>query len=78
MSVRFYTRFNLQNDYTAEQVRPYLDEFSRIQDTRVAMLRAEYQKEIQKLKNKRVVFIGDSITSDNLGYRVSASVAKAM
>lgn len=75
MSVRFYARFNLQNNYSMVQIQTYLEEFSRIQDTRVAMLRSKYQKEIQTLKNKTVVFIGDSITNDNLGYRVSACKA---
>jgi lysophospholipase L1-like esterase len=89
MAGRFFMRFNLHSSVghfpvTAdifEHLLPYdrktlqeeLDDFERIQSDRTGNLKQKYPCEIEKIRNKRVLFIGDSITSDNLGYRVSVT-----
>ena len=86
-----FVRFNLHNslccfpaslevlkplvDISEEALREYLLEIDRIQNERVVRLQATYTKEIEKLKGKKVLFLGDSITNDNLGYRESVSRA---
>ena len=75
MSERFLIRFNLQNEATEETRREYLDEFERMQSERIDRLKNTYHGEINILRGKRILFLGDSITSDNLGYRMSVSRA---
>ena len=91
MSGHFFARFNLQNAVgnfpasatllsafsgeSPEQSQSYLDTFQQIQDDRVNRLRQKFGKEIETLRHKTVLFLGDSITSDNLGYRASVSDA---
>ncbi|MBQ7336120.1 MAG: SGNH/GDSL hydrolase family protein [Clostridia bacterium] len=86
-----FVRFNLHNslcsfpaslevlkplvDISEEALWEYLLEIDRIQNERVVRLQAACAKEIERLKGKRVLFLGDSITNDNLGYRVSVSRA---
>ena len=91
MAGRFFMRFNLHSSVghfpvsadIFERLLPYekselaseLADFERIQNRRVARLRQEYPGEIELIRGKKVLFLGDSITSDNLGYRVSVSRA---
>lgn len=85
---RFFMRFNLQGHfpataevferllpYSKEELAPELDDFERIQNTRAECLKQKYEKEIEILRGKKVLFLGDSITSDNLGYRGSVTRA---
>ena len=85
MPKRFFMRFNLQNGVghfpaTAEvgaalqnadpqEIQGYLDEFENIQTARAERIGACFDKASSHLSGKKVVFFGDSITSDNLGYR---------
>ena len=91
MNSRFFARVNLQNGVSnfpisekllsafsgeePKQARSYLDDFQQIQKNRVKRLRQKFGKEIEMLRHKTVLFLGDSITSDNLGYRASVSSA---
>jgi lysophospholipase L1-like esterase len=75
VSERFLLRFNLPNDAADEARRGVLNEFETIQAERVERLRETCAEEIRSLRGKRVLFLGDSITSDNLGYRPSVSRA---
>lgn len=91
MSGRFFMRFNLHSSvghfpatcdiferllpYDRAELQKELDDFEVIQGKRTEGLKNKYKSEIEKLKNKRVIFIGDSISSDNLGYRVSVTRA---
>lgn len=71
MADRFYARFNLSRaDFLV-----FKDEFDKLQKERVERLKEEFKNDIEALQNKKVLFIGDSITSDNLGYRISVSLA---
>ena len=75
MSERFLLRFNLEN-HAADEVRArYGAEFDATQTERVSRLRKAFAEELRVLRGKRVLFLGDSITSDNLGYRTSVSRA---
>ena len=73
MSERFLIRFNLSCRAAEEERREYLEEFKRIQDERIRRLGEKLGRETELLRGKRVLFLGDSITSDNLGYRTSVS-----
>ena len=91
MSHRFFTRFNLQssaNHFPAtatigaalqntspSEIQGYLDEFEAIQAARADRMRALFGDRLAPLQGKKVVFFGDSITSDNLGYRTTVSRA---
>lgn len=89
MAGRFFMRFNLHSSvghfpvttdifehllpYDRKELQEELDDFERIQNNRISVLKQKYPCEIEKIRNKRVLFIGDSITSDNLGYRISVT-----
>ena len=91
MSGRFFMRFNLHSSVghfpvtcdIFERLLPYdrselqrdLDDFEAIQAQRIKKLKSKYANEIEKIKNKKVLFFGDSISSDNLGYRISVTRA---
>lgn len=86
-----FVRFNLHNSigcYPAElkilqplvsmneeELRDWLWEIDQIQKERSTRLQIQYANEIEVLKGKKVLFLGDSITNDNLGYRPSVSQA---
>ena len=94
MPTRFYMRFNLHSSaghFPAsvdifervlpggrEKLQSELDDFERIQSDRIARLKKDFFGEIEKIKNKKVLFVGDSITSDNLGYRRSVTRAATL
>ena len=71
MADRFYARFNLSR----EDFLAYKEEFDELQKAREEALKKELPYETATLNSKKVLFIGDSITSDNLGYRISVSRA---
>ena len=91
MPKRFFMRFNLQNgvnhfpataevgaalqNATTTEIQGYLDEFERIQSDRACRLQTLFGEQLSVLNGKKVVFFGDSITSDNLGYRATVSRA---
>ena len=85
MSVDFFVRFNLHNsvsasplsvevlkpllNYGAEELDRMLREIDRIQTDRAEAFKKKHPDAVGALKGKKVLFLGDSITSDNLGYR---------
>lgn len=94
MPSRFYMRFNLHSSAGhfpvsvdiferllpngREKLQAELDDFERIQSDRITKLKKNFPSEIEKIKNKKVLFVGDSITSDNLGYRASVTRAASL
>ena len=94
MPSRFYMRFNLHSSAGhfpvsvdiferllpdgREKLQAELDDFERIQSDRITRLKKNFPSEIEKIKNKKVLFVGDSITSDNLGYRASVTRAASL
>ena len=64
--------------YDRAELEKELEDFSSIQRKRTKRLKREYPDEIEKIRNKKVLFIGDSISSDNLGYRVSVTNAACL
>lgn len=71
MADRFYARFNLSH----EDFLVFKNEFDEFQNKRAKSLKKEFPKAVTALEKTRVLFIGDSISSDNLGYRISVSLA---
>ncbi len=71
MADRFLARFNLSR----QDFLVFKEEFDSFQNRRAERLKKEFPDETLTLENKKVLFIGDSITSDNLGYRISVSLA---
>ena len=85
MAGKFFVRFNLHNsicsypisfdilkplvDISEEELKDWLKEIDHIQNNRAMRLKTSYSQQIEKLNGKKVLFLGDSITSDNLGYR---------
>ena len=85
MAVDFFVRFNLHRSpsslpLSVEALRPHLKredeelacmlrEIDAAQAERAEALRKKYPEETTALCGKKVLFLGDSITSDNLGYR---------
>ena len=94
MADRFFMRFNLQNSVahypsTAEvfaalfsedeaETREILADFEAIQAARVGTIKEKLGDELSCLHGKKVLFLGDSITSDNLGYRVTVTRAAGL
>ena len=88
---RFNMRFNLYNCKTPfppkadlfaktlevpeEEMQGYANEFAEIQNARISALREKYGKRLDALRGVKTLFFGDSITSDNLGYRVTVTRA---
>ena len=52
-----------------ETVDALLADFERTRQREIAQLRQKYATLIQQLAGKRVLFLGDSLTADELGYR---------
>ncbi len=91
MAVDFFVRFNLHNSISssplsvdvlkpllrrgADEIKLMLEQIDNVQSLRAEKLRKKHPEVIGALKGKRTLFIGDSITSDNLGYR--GAVTKA-
>ena len=60
------------------EIQTYLDEFEGTQWENEKYLKMLFGKELEALRGKRVLFLGDSITSDNLGYRSAVCRAAAL
>ena len=81
MAVKFFARFNLHNSVSqkpisVELLRPYFDmsdseladmlcEIDNIQNARAKRLAEKYPSQVKLLTGNKVLFVGDSITSDN-------------
>lgn len=94
MSKRFFMRFNLQNsasifpctaevgasllDVEPNEIQGYLDEFNLEQKERSNKIRKIFGSKLSVLEGKKVLFFGDSITSDNLGYRPTVCLTAKM
>lgn len=91
MAVKFFARFNLHNSICREPIsvktmRPFLNmsndeiksmlcEMDEIQNARAEHLQKKYPSQVEILSGKKVLFLGDSITSDNLGYKETVTRA---
>ncbi len=73
MAVNGNIRFNLKFEYPKEEVKAELATYERIHTERILRLPASL--DLTPLRGKRVVFVGDSITSDNIGYRLTVTRA---
>lgn len=87
----FFIRFNLHNsicnypasfdvlkplvDISDEELEACLDNIERVHAKRAEMLSQSHVKEINALLGKKVLFLGDSLTSDNFGYRRTVTKA---
>lgn len=85
MAVKFFARFNLHNSISSdpisvEMMRPFMNmsdgeicamlcEIDKIQNKCAERLKEKYPTPTNRLRGNKVLFLGDSITSDNLGYR---------
>ena len=94
MAVKFFVRFNLHNSLcsdppSVETLRSHLNmsdgdigamlcEIDEMQNARAERLIKKYPKQAEALRGKKVVFLGDSITNDNLGYRESVTRAGSL
>lgn len=94
MAVAFFVRFNLHNSIcsnpiSVEMLRPFLnqsdgeigvmlDEIDALQNGRAERFRKKYPEQTKALGGKKVLFLGDSITSDNLGYREAVTRAAGL
>lgn len=91
MAKRFFIRFNIQKcsveaadefaniksyiDITDDEITGFLNEFDTIQKERSERVKKKCGDCIDKLYGKKVMFVGDSITSERLGYRTTVSMA---
>lgn len=78
MSAKFHVRFNLKNDLPSDEIAKYLSEFEAYTSEYAEKLSVCMSNEISSLYRKRTLFVGDSITSDNLGYRKIVTKACAL
>ncbi len=67
---KFFTVFM---DASEEDIQLKIDEIEAIHTQRSKMLKNKYADEINKIKGKKVLFLGDSISSDRTGYRKSVT-----
>ncbi|MBR3965775.1 MAG: SGNH/GDSL hydrolase family protein [Clostridia bacterium] len=61
-----------------DEIQTYLDEFEGTQLENEKHLKKLFAKELEALRGKRVLFLGDSITSDNLSYRTAVCRAASL
>lgn len=61
-----------------EKIIAQLAEFEEIRRIQVQRLKESYAAELAVLHGKRVLFLGDSLTADELGYRALVSDAAAL
>lgn len=71
MADSFNVRFNLSFNYPPKEMKEIYASYERIHNERILRLPDTFRA----LYGKRVVFVGDSITSDNLGYRTTVTRA---
>ncbi len=60
---------------TETEYQRLLNEFEAIQDRRAEALKTRFGNRISQIHRQKVIFIGDSITKDNLGYRTAVTRA---
>ncbi len=93
MAGKFFVRFNLHNslcsypasfdllrpfvDISDGELRGYFEEIELIHKQRAQRLKAN-TIHIEALKGKKVLFLGDSLTSDNFGYRRTVTCASEL
>lgn len=91
MSKRFFIRFNLHKsnfepadeptsiksfiDINDDEINEIFEEFEEIQKARSERVKKKCEDCISRISGKKVVFVGDSITSERLGYRTTVSLA---
>lgn len=94
MPVHSFLRYQLQNSLrqlpasadllatavgvTTDTVKGYLAEFEQIRQSAVLRLAQTCKTEADALRGKRVLFFGDSLTADEIGYRVFVSEAAGL
>lgn len=94
MSERFFIRFNMHKfagnpqdsvavfsaslNVEESKILAHLEEIEALQDARADSLRKKYPEEIKKLQGKKVLFLGDSLTSDRTGYRPAVTKAAGL
>lgn len=66
-------RFNLKFEYPYREVKAQFAAYELIHAERILALPKSL--DLSRLSGKRVVFVGDSITSDNIGYRLTVTRA---
>lgn len=80
MDLEFYVRFSVPDTHEVfndeqstkisnEEIRQTLKMFDSKQTSAASDLRIKYNEKIKAIEGKRVLFVGDSITFDRLGYR---------
>lgn len=52
-----------------------LEEIVTIQNQRAEFLKQKFNSDISKISGQRIIFLGDSLTKDNLGYRTAVTRA---
>lgn len=57
------------HDMSDAELQAFLDKIESVHAQRAEKLKNAYAEEIAVLRGKKVLFLGDSITSDNFGYR---------
>lgn len=91
MAGEFFARFNLHNSVASfpvkadifatllelpeEELQKHIDGFEEVQFRRIGLLKEKYADKLDQIRGKKVVFFGDSISSDNLGYRIAVTRA---
>jgi lysophospholipase L1-like esterase len=94
MPERTFLRYQLQNsirqiqaslplfsallEKEPQELAAHLRELEEIRHTGVQALRASHPEVIRKLHGKRVLFLGDSLTVDEIGYRPLVSEAASL
>ena len=93
MSERFYIRFNLHKSgvdrdipwvtpdlfqMSEQEVEEYARQCDVMHEERAAALRETLKAETDTLYEKKVLFLGDSITSDRLSYRTIVTKAASL
>ena len=94
MGVKFFIRFNLHNSICRDPLTPrhlrahlelsddlLLEQIRLIEDIqkeRTERVKSSLSTDISRLLGKRVLFAGDSVTSDNLGYRGTVTRAASL
>ncbi|MBR6794259.1 MAG: SGNH/GDSL hydrolase family protein [Clostridia bacterium] len=80
----FSIRFNSGYDITVPnppgtdtptEVQKIIDRLNAVHDYRGTLLKERFKDDLSRLNGRRTVFIGDSITRDNLGYRATVTLA---
>jgi len=79
-SIRFNSGYDItvpnpQGTDTPTEVQKIIDRLNAVHDYRGTLLKERFKDDLSRLNGRRTVFIGDSITRDNLGYRATVTLA---